>query len=96
MPRTQRVRRQRARNGSNRNGWLAFQVGVGLALVVFGLVATSQRRTSMRRRRPLRDYSHRSGFPLGLETSRGAASDAPIPADMLTPEPLRPFTQSMR
>jgi hypothetical protein len=42
----------------------------------------------------MRDYSGRSGFPLGVEASRGAASDAPIPADMLTPELLRPYTQA--
>jgi hypothetical protein len=87
-------RNQSARGAAN--GWLAFQVGMGLALVALGLVAYSQRRATMRRRRPLRDYSRRSGFPLGVEASRGAASDAPIPADMLTPELLRPFTQAIR
>ena len=45
-----------------------------------------------RQQAPLRDYSSRSGLPMGIEASRGAASDAPIPSDMLTPEPLRPYT----
>ena len=49
-----------------------------------------------RQRRPMRDYGSRSGLPMGIEASRGAASDAPIPADMLTPELLRPFTQAAR
>jgi len=89
MPRNQSAR-------ASTNGWLAFQVGMGLALVALGLVAYSQRRATMQRRRPVRDYSRRSGFPLGVEASRGAASDAPIPADMLTPELLRPFTQAIR
>ena len=71
---------------------LGFQVGIGLALAVLGLVAASQRRATARRRRPMRDYSGRSGFPLGVEASRGAASDAPIPPDLLTPEALRPYT----
>jgi hypothetical protein len=89
-------RYQSARNAANRNGWLALQIGMGLALMALGLVAVNQRRAAARRRRPLRDYSRRSGFPRGIEASRGAASDAPIPADMLTPELLRPFTQGIR
>ena len=44
-----------------------------------------------RQRMPARDYSDRSGLPRGIEASRGAAADAPIPADMRTPELLRPF-----
>lgn len=72
---------------------LGLQVGIGFALVVLGFVTVNQRRaTAARQRRPLRDYSGRSGFPLGVEASRGAASDAPIPADMRIPEPLRPYT----
>ncbi len=89
-------RNQSARGATNPNGWLAIQIGIGLALVALGLVAVSQRRATQRRRRPLRDYSRRSGFPLGVEASRGAASDAPIPADMLTPELLRPFAHAIR
>jgi hypothetical protein len=44
---------------------------------------------------PMRDYSSRSGLPMGIEASRGVASDAPIPADMLTPELLRPYTNAL-
>ena len=44
-----------------------------------------------RQRMPARDYSDRSGLPMGIEASRGIAADAPIPADMRTPELLRPL-----
>jgi hypothetical protein len=89
MTRTHLVRRGASRN----NTWLALQIGVGLALIAVGLTAVKQRRTTTRRRlRPMRDYSGRSGFPMGVEASRGLARNAMIPADMLTPDPLRPFT----
>jgi hypothetical protein len=51
---------------------------------------------SRRQAAPGRDYSHRTGYPLGIEASRGAARDADIPADMLTPEPLRPYDAERR
>lgn len=37
------------------------------------------------------DYSDRSGFPRPPDQMRGAARDAAIPRDMLTPEPLQPY-----
>ena len=90
------TRNRSTRAAGNRSARLGFQIGVGLALVALGLIAINQRRARTQRRRPMRDYSARSGFPLGVEASRGAASDAPIPADMLTPVLLRPFTQAAR
>ena len=39
----------------------------------------------------MRDYSDRSGFPLGVEAARGVARDAVIPADMFQPEAMRPY-----
>ena len=39
----------------------------------------------------IRDYSHRSGFPLEPEAMRGRAGDVVVPADMRTPEALRPY-----
>lgn len=53
----------------------------------------AQQLTAIRRRQqvPLRDYRGRSGFPMGVEASRGAATDALIPADMLTPAAMRPY-----
>ena len=50
--------------------------------------------TASRQQMPMRDYSSRSGFPLGIEASRGAARDAMIPADMKIPEALRPLNES--
>jgi hypothetical protein len=46
---------------------------------------------AQRQEQPLRDYSNRSGFPRGVEASRGLGTDAAIPDDMRTPELLRPW-----
>jgi hypothetical protein len=43
------------------------------------------------RRTATRDYSGRSGFPRGLQATRGAARDFKVPDDMRTPELLRPW-----
>lgn len=43
------------------------------------------------RKTAISDYSHRTGFPLGLKSSRGAARNFKVPADMRIPELLRPF-----
>ena len=96
MARTRIRTQSRRTRGGSRSMISGFQIGMGLALVAIGLVAWNQRRTTARRRRPMRDYSGRSGLPLGIEASRGAASDAPIPKDMLTPDALRPFTSAPR
>jgi hypothetical protein len=37
------------------------------------------------------EYSHRSGFPRGLESARGAARDYIAPDDMRAPELMRPW-----
>jgi hypothetical protein len=42
---------------------------------------------------PMQDYSDRSGYPKGIQQSRGAASDFQVPQDFRTPEALRPYTQ---
>ena len=39
----------------------------------------------------IRDYSHRTGFPLEAEAMRGRARDFAVPPDMRTPEALRPY-----
>ena len=44
-----------------------------------------------RQQQPVVDYSHRSGFPQGVEASRGLAANAAIPADFRTPPALRPL-----
>ena len=46
---------------------------------------------SHRQEMPTRDYSDRSGFPRGVEASRGLASNADIPADFKTPKALQPL-----
>ena len=43
------------------------------------------------RKTATRDYSRRSGFPQGLQTTRGAARDFKVPDDMRTPVLLRPW-----
>jgi hypothetical protein len=43
------------------------------------------------RKTATRDYSVRSGFPRGLQASRGAALDFQVPDDMKTPDLLRPW-----
>jgi hypothetical protein len=40
------------------------------------------------------DYSDRSGYPGGLRSSRGAASDFRVPDDFRIPDPLRPYAVS--
>jgi hypothetical protein len=42
-------------------------------------------------RRPAIDYRNRVGFPKPPEQMRGTARDFEVPADMRTPEALRPF-----
>jgi hypothetical protein len=38
------------------------------------------------------DYYDRTGFPRGVEASRGLARDLDVPADFRIPEPLRPYS----
>jgi hypothetical protein len=45
-------------------------------------------------RRPMRDYSRRSGLPRPPEQMRGAARDFEVPADMRIPELLRPYSNT--
>ena len=42
---------------------------------------------------PIRDYRDRTGFPRGLQASRGAARDFETPRDMRAPQALRPYTR---
>ena len=44
-----------------------------------------------RQQQPAVDYSTRSGFPRGVEASRGLAANAEIPADFRTPVALQPL-----
>jgi hypothetical protein len=44
----------------------------------------------------LLDYGRRSGFPEHVEMLRGAAADAPVPADMRQPPALQPWPDTPR
>lgn len=41
-------------------------------------------------RTAIADYSHRTGFPNGVQTARGAARDFEVPRDMREPDAMRP------
>lgn len=75
------------RRRTQSSAWLALAAGA----IVIAVVASRRGVAKARPALPARDYSDRSGLPLGIEASRGLARDAVIPADMRTPEPLRPF-----
>ena len=81
---------------SPKRGHVAIAMAKVAAVTALDLMCAKQlSATRVRQTPPLRDYSSRSGLPMGVEASRGVASTAPIPADMLTPEPLRPFTHAV-
>ncbi|GGC33112.1 hypothetical protein GCM10011504_09230 [Siccirubricoccus deserti] len=69
--------------------------GIALAAVLGVTVLDVLCASSLRARRRARavppDYSRRSGLPRPPEAMRGAARDFEVPADMRTPEPLRPW-----
>ena len=75
-----------------RLGLLSLAVGVAV-------IAYTQQRPKRPPQLPRRDYSGRSGFPRGLEASRGLAlraasgqaANAAVPGDFRIPEPLRPL-----
>ena len=64
-------------------------IAIATGAIAIALIAAQRSRPSTRRRHESHDYSHRSGFPKGLEASRGLASDFEVPADFRTPEALR-------
>lgn len=67
-------------------------VAIALGAIAMTILASRRVATTARPMLPARDYSNRSGFPLGIEASRGAAKDAMIPSDYRTPPALRPYT----
>ena len=80
-------------------------IAIGVASIAY-LAASQSGHAPLRRqprpgppnrlRDPMRDYSMRSGFPRGVEASRGLAADAVLPADMLTPDLLKPWADTPR
>lgn len=64
---------------------------VAAATALDVLAAQQLGAVKQRQQQPAVDYSNRSGFPRGVEVSRGLARDADIPAEYRTPEALRPL-----
>ena len=75
--------RRQTRNAA----WIAIAIGA----LTIAAIASRRAVSTARPMLPARDYSDRTGFPRGVEASRGLADDAVIPADMRTPEALRSF-----
>jgi hypothetical protein len=82
-------------NPQRENAGLAFLAVAGVtALDVICASALARERQEDAWSLPVWDYSHRRGMPRPPEAMRGVARDAPIPRDMRTPEPLRPYATS--
>ena len=85
------------RSFTRQAAWVSLAIGVASIAYVASQRGHARNRPRLGRPKrlrtggPMRDYSGRSGFPRGLEASRGLAADAVLPKDMLTPEPLRPW-----
>jgi hypothetical protein len=67
---------------------------VGLLSLAVGVAVIAYAQQRARRelpQLPARDYSGRSGFPRGVEASRGLAATAALPKDFMIPAALRPL-----
>ncbi|WP_205624890.1 cyclase dehydrase [Geminicoccus roseus] len=80
-----------------KKGNVLFSIAAVAGIAALDLICVqelnAQRREQQwqRRRRWIPDYSSRSGFPKGVEQTRGAARDFEVPRDMRIPEALRPW-----
>lgn len=81
------------RSGGSRAGTLVALLAV-TAIDLY--CAEGLRRERLQRQARPHDWSGRSGYPKGMEASRGAARDLQVPDDMRTPEALRPWTEGGR
>ena len=71
-------------------GWIG--IALGTAGIVTAVIWAGQLSVAKRRRQlPGRDYSDRSGLPMGIEQSRGIARDAGMTDEFRIPQALRPF-----
>jgi hypothetical protein len=78
--------------GNRKQVGLTIAIANVAAVTALDLMCAQQLGTiTSRQEAPARDYSDRSGLPLGIEASRGAATDAMIPADFQQPDPLKPW-----
>ena len=76
------------RNPRKQNVGIALAAVAGVTLLD---VACAQALSAHGDKRPMRDYSNRSGLPRPPEAMRGAARDFEVPRDMRIPEAMRPF-----
>jgi hypothetical protein len=79
------------RTSPERRNLAIAMVNVATVTALDVLAAQQLGAISHRQEMPTRDYSDRSGFPRGVEASRGLASNADIPADFKTPKALQPL-----
>lgn len=70
---------------------LAAVAGVAVVDVIAAQALSKEEAKAKRLAGPMRDYSARSGFPMGVEASRGlAAKDFKAPGDMRVPKGMEP------
>ena len=81
------------RRGGSRAGTLVALLAV---TAVDLYCAEGLRRERLQRQARPHDWSGPSGYPKGIDASRGAARDLEVPNDMRTPEALRPWTEGRR
>lgn len=79
------------RTSPKRRNLAIAMANVAGAVAVDALAAQQLRAVQRRQQQPTIDYSHRSGFPRGVEASRGLAANAEMPAEFRTPPALRPL-----
>ena len=82
-------------NRKRENVWMALAAVLGATAADFYCALTLSRETKVPQP-PVRDYTGRTGMPRSPEEMRGAARDFEVPADMRTPEALRPYPQGQR
>lgn len=79
------------RTGQKQRNVAVAMVNVAGVAALDLLAAKQLGAVARRQQQPVVDYSHRSGFPRGVEASRGLAANAEIPADFRTPAALQPL-----
>ena len=76
-------------NGEKANLGIAYGAVAGAAMLDIGTARALTR--AEEKLAPVRDYSDRSGFPMGVDAARGAArKDFNAPRDMVAPDAMRP------
>ena len=79
-------------DGNDRKESVALALGAVAGVAALDVYAATALSRADRPGQPARDYSDRTGLPLGAHPSRGAAlRDFQMPRDMATPQPMRPW-----